>query len=343
MNGPADIEETLPQTKPADASQAQVESLVSAVQAEEAATVVTQSGGRKARVKKEDIRPCDFRHPAFLTGAELRKLRLRHEEFIRSLAAHLSIYLRLEVGGLLTKFQAMSFHEFACGLPQPTHLTLFKLEPLVGVCLLDMPLKLGLTFVDRLLGGPAQAVTVNGEPSEIELSLLDQICKLLLDDWCRLWQKVENLRPVLVGYETSGRFLTGSAPDNVMIALAAEVRLGDCVESIQLAFPLPTLEPLLRKAGRGGEVAGSAPAAKTVRPPWNRNLDEVPIRVSTQWQGLEVSARKLAGLKPGDVLPLEPEWLSRVEVLVEQTPKFRARLGTAGDHWAAELTEPAKP
>jgi flagellar motor switch protein FliM len=337
------MDEILPQTKPAEASQGQVESLLTAVQAEEAAATVTLSGGRRARLKKEDIRSCDFRHPAFLTSAELRKLRLRHEEFIRALAGHLANYLRLEVGIQLTKFEAISFHQFAGSLPQPTHLTLFKLEPLHGVCLFDMPLRLGLTFVDRLLGGPAQAISVNGDPSEIELSLLDQITTLLLGDWCRLWQKVETLRPVLVGHETSGRFLTGVAHDSVMIALSAEVRLGDCVESIQLAFPLATLEPLLRKAGRASEIAGAAPAPKTVRPQWNRNLDEVPIRVSTQWQGLELSARKLAHLKAGDVLPLDPEWLGRVEVLFEQTPKFRARLGTAGEHWAAELTEPAKP
>jgi hypothetical protein len=31
-----------------------------------------------------------------------------------------------------------------------------------------------------------------------------------------------------------------------------------------------------------------------------------------------------------------------VEVRLEQLPKFYARLGTTGGHWAVELTEPVK-
>jgi flagellar motor switch protein FliM len=69
----------------------------------------------------------------------------------------------------------------------------------------------------------------------------------------------------------------------------------------------------------------------------------VPIRVRTQWHGLELSARALARLKAGDVLRLDGEDFGQVEVLFERTPKFRARLGTAGDRWAAELTDTLTP
>ena len=42
------------------------------------------------------VEPYDFRNPVFLTEVELRRVRIRHEEFIRYLAARLSIFLRLE-------------------------------------------------------------------------------------------------------------------------------------------------------------------------------------------------------------------------------------------------------
>src|SRR5258705_13575959 len=41
--------------------------------------------------------PFNVRKPSLLTAGELRRLRLRHDEFARSLATRLSIHLRLEI------------------------------------------------------------------------------------------------------------------------------------------------------------------------------------------------------------------------------------------------------
>src|ERR1039457_2032022 len=127
-------------------SQSEVERLLSQVQEAESAATVLKPGGLKTRFKHEDVQPYDFRQPAFLTSGELRGIRLRHEEFIRALAAPLSIYLRMEVSLQMSKLQTLSYQKYAESLPSPTHLTLFKVEPLKGVCLLDMSPRLGLTI-----------------------------------------------------------------------------------------------------------------------------------------------------------------------------------------------------
>jgi flagellar motor switch protein FliM len=322
-------------------SQSEVERLLSQVQAEDTNATVLRPGGRKTRLRNEDIQPCDFRQPAFLTTGELRKLRLRHEEFIRSLAAHLSIYLRLEVVIHMSKLQTLGFQKYIDGLPNPTHLTQFKVEPLKGVCLLDMSPRLGLTFVDRLLGGPAHSVSLNGELSEIEAALLDQAVFLILNEWCGLWQKIQNTRPVLLGHESNGRFLTSSAHDTVMLILSMEVRLGDCVEQMQLAFPFMTIEPLVRNSAQAAELQMDA-AGLRGQLKWNPGFDEVLVKLQVQWQGLELSARELTRLKCGDVLLLDANCFDRVEIRFEQLAKFYGRLGTAGERWAVQLSEPAK-
>ena len=320
-------------------SQSEIERLLSQVQAEDTATTVVKTGGIKSRFKNEDVQPYDFRQPAFLTSSELRKIRIRHEEFIRTLAGHLSIYLRLEVAIQMSKLQTLSYQKYTDGLPSSTHLTLFKVEPLKGVCLLDMSPRLGLTIVDRLLGGPAHSVNFNGELSEIETALLDQVAQIILNEWCQLWQKIANIRPVLLGHENNGRFLTSSSHDCVMLILSMEVRLGDCTERMELAFPFHTIEPLVHQSSPSPENGANAGATRPGRPPWNPNLDEVTVQVNTQWHGLEMSAGELSRLKCGDVLMLEDNFFDQVEVRLEQHPKFHGRLGTAGDSWAVELTE----
>ena len=327
-------------------SQSEIERLLSQVQAEDTATTVVKTGGQKSRLKNEEVQPYDFRQPAFLTSGELRKIRIRHEEFIRTLAAHLSIYLRLEFTIQMSKLQTLSYQKYAERLPSPTHLTLFKVEPLRGVCLLDMAPRLGLTIVDRLLGGPAHSVNFTGELSEIETALLDQVAQLILDEWCQLWQKVQSIRPVVLGHENNGRFLTSSAHDCVMLVLSMEARLGDCTERIELAFPFHTIEPLVRQPSSVSDPDQSTPtaaaAARRGRLRWNSNLDDIAVRLNTEWHGLEMSARQLSQLKCGDVLMLEENCFNRVEVRLEQLPKFHGRLGRTGNSWAVELTESLK-
>jgi len=323
-------------------SQSEVERLLTQVQAAETAATVLKPGGIKTRLKHEDIQPYDFRQPAFLTSSELRKIRLRHEEFIRSLAAHLAIYLRLEISLQMSKLQTLGYQKYAESLPSPTHLTLFKVEPLKGVCLLDMSPRLGLTIVDRLLGGTGHSVTFNGDLSEIETPLLDQVALIILNEWCQLWQNVENPHPILLGHENSGRFLNTSPHDSVLLILSLEVRLGDCVEQLQLAFPFLTIDPLIRQAPYGGDASRPSGTQPTL-PRWNPTLDDVCIRVHTDWHGVELSAGELASLKCGDVLMLDPRCFDRVEVRFEQQPKFHGRLGTSGNRLAVELTSPVEP
>ncbi len=302
-----------------------------------APTAVPASTGNQA--KREEIRPCDFRQPAFLTSNELRRVRSRHEEFARSLSGRLANYLRLEVEIQLAKLQTILYHQFTENLANPTILTLFKAEPLRGTCLLDMPPRLGLTMVDRLLGGSAQSVNASRGLSEIEIALHDEIVRLVLGEWCALWRKSTELRPTIIGQENNARFLQTATHDTVMLCVAMEVRVGDSLETLQLAFPYFTVESLVRQLGQSNQQESPANPANQARIAWNHNFDDVKAQVTAQWHGLKLTAGQLGNLKPGDIIPLEPESVSAVQVSVGNLPKFRARLGTLGNHWAVELLD----
>lgn len=303
--------------------------------------VVVGPRGRKSQHKAEDIRAYDFRQPAFLAPTELRKLRQRHDDFARSLAARLSMYLRLEVGLGISKLQTIRYHDFTTGLATPTHLTLFKAEPLKGICLLDIPARLGLTMVDRLLGGPGSVPAASRDLTEIESALLDQAVQIVLNEWCRHWQSFQDLHLALLGHESNGRFLQTAPHDTVMICVSMEVRIGDCTEEMQMAFPHYTLEPMVKHLTATSATEKQNDQAP-VPPParWNSELNAVPISVSAQWDGLQMTARELIALKPGDVLMLDPQMTQQVQVHVAATAKYQARLGTRGGNWAVELMQP---
>lgn len=333
-----------PATKSTEAqqvlSQSEVEMLLAQVAEEQNSVVVHKADSEKARQQKEAIQPYDFRHPVFLSPSELRKLRLRHEDYIRSLASRLSLYLRLEFGLQMSKLQTIPYHKFCESLRNPTQITLFKVEPLRGICLLDLHPRLGLTIVDRLMGGPAHSVNPDRDVTDIELALLDQAVQVIIGEWCNHWAKVEELRPILLGHETNGRFLQTAPLDTVMLVLSAEARIGDCMEQMQMAMPSYSLEPLIRRLGQVVETSAREGAAPSTTPPrWNAKLDDVRIRLTAEWEGLELTARDLAQLQVGQVLALDPQVTANTLVRLGGLPKFTGRLGTQGRNLAVQLTE----
>ena len=310
-----------PSTPPADAGE----------------VLVYTARGTRERRKAAEIRGHDFRQSGFLAASELRQIKQRHEQFVRSLAARLAIFLRLEFSLQLAKVQIVGYQKFTESLPNPTHITLFKTEPLKGVGLLVIPPRLGLTLVDRLLGGPGQPPAEGRELTEIEIALFDQVATLILTEWCNHWPEMRDLHPAVLGHENNSHFLQTAPPDTAMLILTLNGGMAEQSEPIQLVFPYATVEPLMRLLAPSLAGTDAAPA-RAARLKWNAEFDDVKVPVIAEWQGLKMSAGEIARLKTGDVLALDPACAAQVQLRFNQIPKFTGRPGTAEGKWAVQLT-----
>lgn len=300
-------------------------------------SVLTAHGLRENR-KAGDIRAYDFRQSGFLAPSELRRIRQRHEQFVRSLAARLAIFLRLESTVQLAKLQIVGYLKFTENLPNPTHIALFKVEPLKGVGLLVIPSRLGLSLVDRMLGGPGKMPDTARELSEIEVALVDQVATLFVNEWCAHWPEMRELRPAYLGHENNSRFLQTATPESAMLVLTLNTGLNEQLEPVQLAFPYATVEPLMRLLAPAGLPEIDVLAAAATQPKWNSDFDDVRVPVIAEWQGLKLSAGDIAHLKQGSVLMLDPQCAAQVQLNFNQVPKFVGRPGTRAGNWAVELT-----
>jgi flagellar motor switch protein FliM len=304
-------------------------------------TVLTTRGVRERR-SAASIRSHNFRHSGFLAASELRRIRQRHEQFVRSLAARFAIFLRLEFSLQLVKVHIESYQKFSESLSNPTYTTLFKTEPLKGVSLLVIPPRLALTLVDRLLGGPGQMPQDNRDLTDIEVALSDQSAMLILSEWCNHWPEMRDLRATILGHENNSKFLQTSPPDTSMLILTVSASISEQNETFQIVFPYATLEPLMRLLNP--ELSGAVAATpRPSQPRWNRGFDEVKVPLTVEWQGLKLSAGDITQLKPGDVLGLDPACAAQVLVRLGNIPKFFGRPGTSDAKWAVQLTAAVAP
>lgn len=274
-----------------------------------------------------------------LSDAALRKLRAQQEEFARVLGARLSVSFRLDSTVSLAGLQTIGFQKFVERSHTPLHFTLFKLDPLRGIGLLEIPPQLGLNIVGRLLGGPAKLENVDRALTDIEAALLDQVSDVVLAEWCGPWRSLQELKPALLGHEIDASFLNTISRETLILELTFEIEMGECHGQFRIGLPYASMELLIRRLAGECDVKTGAPSrAPTTAPQWNPQLDDVPVQLTAVCRGLELAVQALGELKAGDTLPIDPQRLTEVEILVGAVAKFVGTLGTSEGRWAVQLT-----
>jgi len=307
-----------------------------AAEPESLTTPIGESAAKSLPAEKKQ--PLVFRRLSSFSATELRKLRERQEEFIRSLAARLSGHLRLEVGLRITGLESMPFAKLIDDISNPTYLSLLKLEPLKGTCLLEIPPQLALSIVDRELGGAGVCLDENRALTEIESRILSRVVEMAFSEWCGSWSDMLEIRSTMVGHESNAAFVQSISSDTVMLILAIEMQMGEITKQINFGFPHLGLEPLIQKLDAdAGKQPKSKPAPSS--PKWNRVFDDVNIKVTADLPTLKITTRELANMKAGDVIPLDPEILQNLSVSLAKKQKFLATAGRCESSWAARITK----
>ncbi|MBM3854480.1 MAG: flagellar motor switch protein FliM, partial [Verrucomicrobia bacterium] len=316
--------------------QSEIDRLLAQAGATEAPKTLVLDATAK-RLAAAKIENYDFRNPVFLSEPELRRLRLLHEDFIRYLSARLSLVLRMEFGLKMAKLNTLTYAKFCEALPNPTHLSLFKVEPLVGVGILDINPRLALTIADRLLGGRGHSVKAERYLTEIEVALIEDVILVLLEEWCGQWKAEQELRPVIIGHENTGRFLQTSPKDAIVLALALECSFGDCSEQIQIGVPYYTIEPIVKRMQARRQKDAAVDSASR-RSEWQAAYGAITVPGRVEWEIQDLSLREITSLRVGDVLELPASICSEARLLLSSVPKFFGTVGLDSDRVAIQLT-----
>jgi len=301
--------------------------------------IIYDPEGIKVRtLKGTRIEPYDFRNPVFLTEVELRRVRIRHEEFIRYLAARLSIFLRLEYSLKMSRLSTLTYSKYTETIPNPAHVVLFKIEQLHGVGAIDINPRLALTMVDRMLGGKGHSVQGERYLTEIEMNLVDDVAGIVLDEWCRQWKTERELNASIIGHESNGRFLETAPADSIMLVLTMEAGVGDCSESIQIAIPYYTLEPIIKKMYENKEKEIN-PEIVGSKQKWQESFDKVDIPIKAEWDADSLSVKEVAHLRPGDVIRFPKTVLGNTRIRLSNSCKFRGEIGLDKNKVAVRISE----
>ena len=278
----------------------------------------------------------DFTNPIVLSDSDLSKLKTKSEQFAYYLAGHLSMFLRTEFNLELDDLTADLYSNFTQSIKTPSCVSMFKMQELNGVCLLDVNSHLSATVVDRILGGRGSTNPEERGLTDIEKALVEDFNQIILQEWCKQWESTMSLTPSIIGSESSGKFLQTSPADAMMLIMSMEASFGAVSGPMRIAVPYYTMEPVLSRL----LASVSSEETKTTRPPrWHEVYDNIPVRVSAEWDAFELSLRDLSNLEVDDIIEMDSALIEKTKLRIESRTCFTGEVGLEGDQVAFQVNE----
>jgi len=323
-------------------SQAEVESLLSALEGGARSDKVA-----KAPKPKEKITLYDFRRPERVGKEQVNSLQTLHEGFGRNFGAALSTLLRSIVEVKLTSVDQLTYSEFVFSLENPTCFNLLKAAPLEGHLILDISPTILYPILDRLLGGGKDSSVPTRRPlTEIELRLTGKITGIFLEELRRAWQNVLTLELSVVRVESNPQLVQIVPPNEVVVLIGFELTLGDVRGMMNLCIPFNSMERMADKltvnswtAYRRGEATADSMRQTS------ENIKRATVEVMVELATTHITTAELIGLRVGDVISTDHDLNHPLRVHVSGSPKFLGRPGMLKGHKAIRvesvLGEPA--
>jgi flagellar motor switch protein FliM len=287
--------------------------------------------------------PYDFRRPDRIAKDQLRAIHLLHENFARSLGSSLSAYLRAYVIVNLVSVEQLSYMEFSRCLPSPSCLVSLCMRPFDGNAVLELNPALVFPVLEMLLGGSGKSgAKITREITEIEQSVLQGLLRIILHDLKEAWQAVSAIDFSIEKHETEPQLLQILAPNEAVVAISVEVRIGETSGMMNLGLPSIIIKMLRQKFDQQWSVRKSeSTEAEQVR--MLHLIKPAPLRLDARLQGQTLTVDDMLKLSEGDVLVFDYPVDRRLDCLVNGKLKLTGKIVVTDRKKAFLVEELPKP
>lgn len=282
----------------------------------------------------------DFKRPNRISKNVLQSLHFLHERYARNFALNLSAYLRTITDIVLLSVDQLSYAEFLMSLPETTCINVVKIAPHGGTLAYEVNPTLVFAVIEKLMGGSSETPTMNREITQIEQNLIEGFIEMALRDLQDVWQTIGDTSFVLDRRETSPQLVQIVAPNEIVVVIVFEVKIGQSSGMMNFCIPAIYLEPFaveLKQENRT-DISTRITAADYRR--LDSVLEHASVHLCVDLAQMRIRIQELLSLKQGDILPLERTVEAPVSVKVSGLEKYRGMFGTRKGKRAVKILAP---
>ena len=294
-----------------------------------------------ATKEQRKVKIYDFRRPDKFSKDQIRTLQMMHETFARLTTTALSAQLRALVGVHVASVDQLTYEEFIRSIPNPTTLAVVNMDPLKGSAVLEIDPSITFTIIDKLFGGTGESTRISRELTDIELSVMEGIIVRILGNLREAWSNVIDLRPRLGNVETNPQFAQIVPPNDMVVLITLETKVGDVEGMTNLCIPYITIEPIISKLSAQYWYSSIRKGASDENAATIQNrLENVELMIVAEIGEVQVSMKEILDLEVGDVVKLADAKISSDMILkIGGRNKYKCRPGVIGNTIAVQIGE----
>ena len=270
----------------------------------------------------ESVIVYNFRRPDRVNKEQIRSLHFLHDRFARNISTSLSAYLRTVTDVNVTSVEQFTYSEFLMSLPDPTAFYAISLTPLEGLGALELNPAVAFSMIDRMLGGSGKGMAPTRGLTEIEHNVIDGVVKLVLEHLTETWRNIVEVRFRVNGRDTRPQMLQVAAPNEVVVLIGFDIRIGDARGMLNFCLPATAIETVGDQFTHTWYRSHREPTLDDRQQFW-RTLGHLPVDV-TATVSTTLPARDVLELAPGDVIALDHRVTDPLQIRVCDTVKFDA-------------------
>lgn len=307
--------------------QSEVDALLSAVSAGMAETGEPELFTR-SQTKEHEVREYDFKRPERVSKDQMRSLEAIHEGFARNFGASLSAFLRTIVEVRVATIEQLTYSEFIHSLPNPTCFNLLSAKPLEGQLCLEISPLIIYPIIDRLLGGSSAELFIPQRPlTTIEWRLVERITNRAVATLTEVWSNLINVQFELAETESNPHLVQIVAPNEVVVVIGLELKMGNRAGTLTLCIPFNVIEPVMSRLATQGWLAyqrkGPDPRQ---RERITAQLKSAEVEVRLFLAQTSITMNDLLQLQPGDIIQTDKPATSELVLQVRDRSKFAGHL-----------------
>jgi len=286
------------------------------------------SSWRRGAQLDVEIRPYDFKRPERVSKDQMRALENLHENFSRSFGVALSGFLRTITEVKVANIEQMTFSEFTHSLPNPTSFNLLSTEPLEGYICLEISPLIIYPVIDRLLGGSNADLFIPQRPlTAIELRLVQKIIDRATTSLEEAWASVTALKFLLAGVESNPQLVQIVPPNEVVVVIGFEIKMGGRAGTMSLCIPYNVIEPVVDKLSNQTWAAYKRNRGDELRHQVAGQLDSAKLTIAGILADTTITLQELRSLQVGDVILTEKPASAPLTLMVGDKRKYIGHLG----------------
>lgn len=294
----------------------------------------------KKEEEEKKVRVYDFKRAPRFSKDQIRSIYRIHENYARLLTTFFSAQLRTYVNISVASVDQLPYEEFIRSIPNMTILNVYSLSPLEGRIILEVNPNIAYAMMDRQLGGQGSGDYSVDNLTEIETLLISQLFEKSSPNLKEAWSSIVDIDPVLEEFEINPQFLQLVSPNETVVVVSLNTKIGEVSGMMNICIPHIVLEPIIPKlTAHYWMQTGAKERDPETYAKLTTLVQDVNVSATVILGRTVITLQQLLNLKLGDVITLDQSINEPLTLEVNNEPKMYVQVGRRNKKLAVQVLE----